>query len=115
MAASWSGPQEGQPNTRSRRDVSRPRQAPLGRFPSTLSAENRRPTGYQQLLTQHGVGDRRCEIRLTQESPIQDLLGARRPPPGRENVGKRVTGRRWWPILPSGGRTEVGTNQVIGS
>ena len=60
-----------QPNTRSRRDVSRPRQAPLGRFPSTLSAENRRPTGYQQLLTHHGVGDRRCEIRLTQDSPIQ--------------------------------------------
>jgi hypothetical protein len=71
MAASWSGPQEGQPNTRSQRDVSRPRQAPLGCFPSTLSADNRRPTGYQQLLTHHGVGDGRCEIRLTLESPIQ--------------------------------------------
>src|SRR3954447_2375091 len=84
MAASWSGPQEGQPNTRSRRDVSSPRQAPLGRFPSTLSAENRRPTGYQQLLTQHGVGDRRCEIRLTQESPIQAVtFGFRRSRSGQ--------------------------------
>ena len=57
----------------------------------------------------YGSGARRGADR------IQDLLGARRPPPGRENVGRRVTGRRWWPILPSGGRTEVGTNQVIGS
>src|SRR5215213_11337218 len=46
---------------------------------------------------------------------IQDLLDAGRPPPGRENAGRPVTTLRSRPILRLGGRTEVGTNQVIGS
>src|SRR3712207_2639744 len=82
-----------------------------GVCPGNHESAGRRRKG----TTRRGNVHLRTALVAAAKGPIQDLLGARRPPPGRENVGRRVTGRRWWPILPSGGRTEVGTNQVIGS